>query len=114
MAEQDNWNSEVPANYERKLMEARRAAKNRRHRLAIEQALRARKREEEAAAAGGTPAAGGTTAVTTTQAPRPPVYVKPTKTIPQHPSGVAGVALRKSKRKSNGRKTRRRKTRSRK
>ena len=114
MAEQNEWNSEVPANYERKLMEARRAAKNRRYRLAIEQARRA---------AGGTPAtgqreeaaaAGGTAAATTTQAPRPPVYVKPTKTIPQHPSGAAGVALRKSKRKGKGRKTRRRKTRSRK
>lgn len=109
MAEQNEWNSEVPANYERKLMEARRAAKNRRYRLAIEQARRA---------AGGTPAtgqreeaaaAGGTAAATTTQAPRPPVYVKPTKTIPQHQSGVAGVALRKSKRKSKARKGKSRK-----
>jgi hypothetical protein len=109
MGEQEEWNSEVPANYERKLMEARRAAKNRRYRLAIEQARRARQREEEAA--GGTPAAGGTTAVTTTQAPRPPVYVKPTKTIPQHPSGAAGVALRKSKRKGKARKGKSRKSR---
>ena len=109
MAEQNEWNSEVPANYERKLMEARRAAKNRRYRLAIEQARRAAggtpatgQREEEAAA-------GGTAAATTTQAPRPPVYVKPTKTIPQHQSGVAGVALRKSKRKSKARKGKSRK-----
>ena len=112
MAEQNEWNSEVPANYERKLMEARRAAKNRRYRLAIEQARRAAggtpatgQREEEAAAA------GGTTAATTTQAPRPPVYVKPTKTIPQHQSGVAGVALRKTKRKSKARKGKSRKSR---
>ena len=124
MSEQKEWNSEVPENYVRKHMEARRAAKELRKRLANEQAQRARQREAEAAggttpaaggttpAAGGTtPAAGGTTPVTTTQASRPPVYVKPTKTIPQH-SNVAGVALRK--RKSNGRKTRRRKTRSRK
>ena len=110
MSEQKEWNSEVPENYVRKHMEARRAAKELRKRLANEQAQRARQREAEAAG-GTTPAAGGTTPVTTTQASRPPVYVKPTKTIPQH-SNVAGVALRK--RKSNGRKTRRRKTRSRK
>ena len=110
MDQQTEWNSDVPSTYVENYMKARKAAKELRKRLAIEQARRARQREAEAA--GETPAAGETTAFpTTTQAPRPPVYVMSTKTIPKH-RNVAGVALRK--RKGNGRKTRRRKTRYRK
>jgi hypothetical protein len=135
MAEQEHWNSEVPANYEQKLMLKRRAEKERRARLA-------REMRERAAAGGSTPlsplpqgvtaslaqgataslaqgataslaqgataslAQGATASLAqgATASPRPPVYVKPTKTIPQR-NGVAGIALRKTKRKS--RKTRR-------
>jgi hypothetical protein len=103
MAEQEHWNSEVPANYEQKLMLKRRAEKERRARLA-------REMRERAAAGGATPLSplpqGATASIAqgATASPRPPVYVPPTKTIPQR-NGVAGIALRKTKRKS--RKTRR-------
>lgn len=92
MAEQEQWNNGVPPNYVERRMAQRRAEKERRARLA---------REMRQRASGSTPhsslAQGATASL------RPPVYVPPTKTIPQR-NGVAGIALRKTKRKA--RKTR--------
>jgi len=121
MAEQEQWNNDVPANYVKKRMAARRAEKERRARLAREMAERARaaaQQEQDELVGFGEPLAeeslpqrAPAPGARAPRAPRPPVYVPPSRSIPQHQSGVAGVALRKSKRKSRKSKAKTRKSR---
>ena len=93
MAEQEHWNNDVPANYVKKRMAARRAEKERRARLAREMAARARggagdddlgfgEPLAEESLPERAPAQGATASAP--RAPRPPVYVPPSRTIPQH------------------------------
>lgn len=118
MAEQEQWNNDVPANYVKKRMAARRAEKERRARLAREMAARARasaQQEQDELVGFGEPLAEESlphrSPAPGARAPRPPVYIAPSRTIPQHHTGVAGVALRKSKRKSRKSKAKSRKSR---
>lgn len=117
MAEQEQWNNDVPANYVKKRMAARKAEKERRARLAKEMAERAAaaaaQQEQDELVGFGEPLAEESLPqrAPAPRAPRPPVYVAPSRSIHQHPSGVAGVALRKSKRKSRKSKAKSRKSR---
>lgn len=116
--EQEQWNSEVPPDYEEKLKAKRRIIKERRARLAKEMAARAGGAGEahnnlagfgEPLAAESLPEPAPSSGA---RAPRPPIYVPPSRSIPQHHSGISGVALRKSKKlrkaKAKARKSRRR------
>lgn len=112
--EQQNWNSEVPANFVEKRMAKRRAEKERRARLARE--MRERAGSQQAENNYPEPLAPESlpeSAPVQQQRPKPPVYVPPSRSIPQHHSGIAGIALRKSKTrkakaKAKARKSRRR------
>jgi hypothetical protein len=120
MAEQNQWNSEVPHKYVEERIAKRKAQKAR---LVREM----RERASAAAGSGGGGAAQGNLVefggplpqeslperapgATASLAPRPPVYVPPSRNIGRHHSGLAGIALRKTKKRKT-RKTKSRKSR---
>jgi hypothetical protein len=113
--EQNNWNSEVPGNFVERRLARRRAEKERRARLAREMRERAGSQQAEndypePLAPESLPESAPVREQRQQRQQKPPLYVPPTRSIPQHHSGVSGVAFRKT-RKRNLRKQRKTKSR---